>query len=224
MIRPGALLGLVLLAAVSAGAQAPPVPPAIVTESLPKATLRQNYFAEIRARGGTPPLRWAVAGGALPPGLTLDRGSGRIAGAATAAGEFRFTVQVSDAASPPQTVVRELVLKVTVPLTVEWKMYPRAEGNNAVRGAVLVINGTDDTFDLTFIAVAVNEIGKAFALGYQRFPLAPESTGPELDFGSSLPAGRYIVHVDAVAEVPARGDIFRARLQTSAPLVLTGLP
>ena len=224
MIRRGALLGLLLLGAVWASAQAPPEALAITTETLPQATLHQNYFHELRARGGTAPLRWQVAGGALPPGLTLDAASGRIAGAASAAGDFPLTVRVTDAAQPPQTAIREFVLRVAVPLTLEWKLYPQVEGDKAIRGAVVITNGTGDAFDMTFIAVAVNEIGKAYALGYQHFTLARMSASPQIDFGSTLPAGRYVVHVDAVAEVPSRDAIYRARRQTSEALTLTGLP
>ena len=223
MIRPGAHLAI-LFAAVWVFAQAPAEPLSISTDSLPKAILRQDFFFQLRVHGGAPPLHWQVVSGTLPPGIGLDRASGRLAGAATSAGEFRFTVKVEDAADPPQTAVHEFVLRVVAPLIVEWKLYPRVEGDNAIRGAVLVTNGTDDAFDMTFIAVAVNEIGKAFALGYQHFTLPPESTSPPLDLGSTLPAGKYVVHVDAVAEVAPRNAIYRARLQTAAALSLTGLP
>ena len=213
-----------MLAGLSALAQAPAEPLSITTASVPKAILRQAYAYELRARGGTAPLRWEVSGGALPPGIVLDPGSGRLVGAATSVGEFRFTVKVSDGAEPPQSATREFVLKVVAPLVVEWKLYPRVEGNNAIKGAVVVSNGTDDAFDMTFITVAVNQVGKAFALGYQHFTLPPESTSPSLDFGSTLPAGTYVVHVDAVAEVASKNQIHRARLQTSSPFNLTGLP
>ena len=224
MTRPGALLAFLFSVCICCSAQAPPEPLAITTESLPRATLRQNYVFELKARGGVPPLNWEVVSGSLPPGITLDRASGRLAGAAGSVGEFRFTVKLSDAAQPPHTVAREFALKVATPLTVEWKLYPRVEGNNAIRGAVVATNGTDDAFDMTFIAVAVNEIGKAFALGYQHFWLAPGGVSPQLDLGSTLPAGSYVVHVDAVGEVPSRNAIYRARLQTPAPLGLIGLP
>ena len=224
MLRPGALLVTVFLSWLTVAAQAPAGLLTIAGVSPPKGVLRQAYFFELKASGGTRPLHWQVTEGSLPPGLTLDASSGRIAGAPAAVGEFRFTVSVRDKEQPPQTATRDLVLHVVAPLTVEWKLYPQVEGNNAIRGAVVVSNGTDDACDLTFVAVAVNEIGKAFALGYQHFTLARESASPQLDFGASVPAGKYVVHVDAVAEVPSRDAIYRARLQSSPPLALTGLP
>ena len=224
MAQPRALFAFLLLIGISAVAQGPAEPLSIRSESVPKAILRQAYAFELRARGGTAPLRWQVSGGALPPGIVLNPGSGRLVGAPTSVGEFRFTVKVSDGSEPPQNGSREFVLKVVAPLVVEWKLYPMVEGDNAIKGAVVISNGTDDAFDMTFITVAVNPIGKAFALGYQRFTLAAESQSPQLDFGSALPAGQYVVHVDAVAEVPSKNVIHRARLQTSTPLTLTGLP
>ncbi len=225
MTRLGKLLcAFALLACIPASAQLLGEGLAITTESLPHAAVHQNYFHELRARGGTVPLHWQITSGALPPGLALDAATGRIAGAATAPGDYPFTVKVTDAAQPAQVAIREFVLRVLAPLTMEWKLQPRVESDKAVHGAVTLTNGTGDAFDMTFIAVAVNDIGKAFALGYQHFTLAPASTSPRIEFGSTLPAGQYVVHVDAVAEVPARGAIYRARLQTSQALTLTGLP
>jgi Putative Ig domain len=224
-MRRGKLLcAFALLTCISAGAQILGEGLAITTDSSPNAALHQNYFHELRARGGTVPLHWQITRGALPPGLALDAATGRIAGAATSPGDYAFAVKVTDAAQPAQVATREFVLKVLAPLTMEWKLYPHAEGDRAIRGAVAITNGTGDAFDMTFIAVAVNEIGKAFALGYQHFTLAPASTSPRIEFGSTLPAGQYVVHVDAVAEVPASGVIYRARKQTTEALVLTGLP
>ncbi len=224
MVRGSALLASVLWLGVFVGAQSADQGLAIASESLPQAVLHQNYFYEFRAHGGTAPLHWQVESGALPPGLKLDAASGRIAGAAASPGEYRFTAKVSDAAQPPQVATREFVLRVAVPLTLEWSVYPRTENDKAIRGAVAISNGTGDAFDMTFIAVAVNEVGKAFALGYQHFTLPAASTSPRIDFGSTLPAGTYVVHVDAVAEVPSRDAIYRARQQTPKPLTLTGLP
>jgi len=51
-----------------------------------------NLFAD----GGTPGYTWAIVGGALPPGLTLNQSEDRISGTPTTAGTFTFTVQPTD--------------------------------------------------------------------------------------------------------------------------------
>ena len=67
--------------------------------------------------------------------------------------------------------------------------------------------------------MAVNQIGRATALGYQEFTL--QSGGQQLiPFGSEPGPGKYIVHADAVAEVPSTNSIYRARKQTDAPLLI----
>jgi len=224
MVRLSAVFAVLLMLVTPAAAQTAAERLSITTGSVAKAAPGQNYFLELRTRGGTPPLSWKVTAGSLPPGLTLDRGTGRITGLPESAGDFRFTVAVRDSDKPPQVATEEFAMKVAAPLTVEWRPNPNIEDKKVIRGAVVVTNGTDDAFDLTFFAVAVNEIGKAFALGYQHFRLAPESSSPLLEFGASVPAGHYIVHVDTVAEVPSRNAIYRARLQTAAPLAVTAAP
>jgi len=52
--------------------------------------------ATIPSSGGIGPLRWSVANGALPGGLSLDGSKGVIQGAPTAAGSFTVTVTAQD--------------------------------------------------------------------------------------------------------------------------------
>jgi hypothetical protein len=49
----------------------------------------------VKAVGGRPPYAF-TADGALPPGLTLDAATGKIAGTGTTAGRYPFTVTVTD--------------------------------------------------------------------------------------------------------------------------------
>jgi len=86
---------------------------------------------------------------------------------------------------------------------------------------VTVTDGTNTDFDLTVIVVAVNEIGKAFALRYEHLDLKANAAPSEIDFSSSVPRGAYVVHVDAVAEVPSKNAIYRQRLQTASALQVT---
>jgi hypothetical protein len=191
----------------------------ILAATPPTAVLHAAYFFQFSAEGGTPPHKWTVVKGYLPPGVDLDAATGVIAGTPAELGDYTFTVEVKDSSQPPLTAQHEFTIHVASALTVNWKTPPEVQGDK-ISGVVQVSNATSDDFDFTLIVVAVNEYGKAFALGYQHFTLNRETTGLEIDFGSNIPAGQYIVHVDAVAEVPQRDAIFRARLQTPDGLIV----
>ncbi|MGE5205780.1 MAG: Ig domain-containing protein [Chlamydiota bacterium] len=213
----------VLLLAGSAWTQArrqnwpSPASVVIVTDVLPEPIAHTPYHFQLVARGGTPPYTWQLEKGKLPPGLHLDAKAGTITGMPQAAEELVLTVQVSDSAEPAHVATREVKARAVPALQMEWLRHPALE-NDGIYGAVKVANPGKDPYDLTFIIVAVNEIGKAFALGYQHFTLRPKAE-QEISFGSSLPLGTYIVHADAVGEIAAKDVIRRARLQTPEPLV-----
>ncbi|HYI94509.1 MAG TPA: putative Ig domain-containing protein [Bryobacteraceae bacterium] len=86
----------------------------ITTENVPAASFGVAYSAGLSATGGSAPYTWALAGGALPSGLTLNP-AGTITGTPTAAGSFSFTAQVTDAATGIQTAQRTLTLQVSLP-------------------------------------------------------------------------------------------------------------
>jgi hypothetical protein len=198
-----------------------PAPLVITTESLPQAVPRQEYRVALQANGGVSPLHWRISVGTLPRGLRLDSESGLITGTPAEVGDFHFTAMVTDSSEPPQSASRELSLPAAAGLSLEWSAYPQVVGDQ-ISGAVRVANGTrDEVFDQTVTVLAVNEIGKAFALGYQHFTLSPRSEKVEITFGSSLPRGTYVVHADAIAEVEAKNRIYRDRLQTPQRLVVS---
>ena len=208
----------------SAAQNAPPATPPLViqTETLPESTPQQHYSSELRAVGGIAPLHWTLIRGELPTGLELQD-SGAITGVPKTSGEFRFTAEVTDSSQPPNRLHRQFTIVVVTPLTLDWSRPPVVQGDR-IEGALKITNGTKEAFDLTVIVVAVNELGKAFALGYQRLDFNPGTADFQVPFGSTLPEGAYIVHADAVAEVPARNAIFRRRLQTPSALQITAGP
>lgn len=79
---------------------------------LPPASVNAMYSQQLTATGGTSPYSWSLAGGALPPGLTLSS-AGILGGTPSTAGTSTFVVQVSDSASSVAT--QSFTLTVTVP-------------------------------------------------------------------------------------------------------------
>lgn len=212
IVRLGLLLGLIAVSTAGEAQQAAATgePLVIRTTSLPKAYLKQPYEARLEARGGIAPLTWEVTEGALPAGASLHR-DGVLTGAPTEIGEFRFTVTVRDSGKPAYERRQQLSLVVVAPLLVQWGRYPGVNGHR-VEGSVLVSNQTGQDFDLTVIILAVNENGRATAIGYQHFSLQKNTAETEIPFGENLPFGGYEVNVDAVAEVASTNSIYRARL------------
>jgi|GEM_PF-1556159 len=70
--------------------------PIIPLSGLPDGNLGLFYNRTITASGGTPPHRFTLASGQLPPGLTLTP-SGVVSGLPTQTGIFKFTIMVTDA-------------------------------------------------------------------------------------------------------------------------------
>jgi hypothetical protein len=208
-------LWMVFTAFTVASAQAPLT---ITTSSLPNITVGSNTDIGIRVTGGTQPLIWKMSSGKLPPGLKLNAAKGTIFGTPTTRGTYNFELTVTDSSVPATQIQREFRLVVTAALSIDWKQPPAVHGQR-LEGSVIVNNFTGQDFTLTVIVMAVNDIGRATALGYQEFTLG---AGGEqvIPFGSSPGSGSYIVHADAVAEVPSTNSIYRARKQTADPLVI----
>ena len=219
-----ALLILMMSAGIATAQQgaASGQPLAVRTVTLPTAKLRQTYSFALQADGGILPLKWTLVSGDLPGGIQLFS-DGILRGAPMAAGEFSFVVAVRDNAKPPVERNQPLTLKVVTPLLVEWSRPPRVNGQR-VEGAIKVTNATDQDFDLTAIIVAVNEIGRATALGYQHFKLQRDTSEYEISFGENLPFGAYDLNVDVVGEVPEDNVIYRARLAPKEKIRVTQGP
>ena len=76
-----------------------PARPLVVTNQsdvLAPGQVGVSYAIGVFADGGTPPYRWSLVAGQLPPGLSLTTSPGRITGTPTTAGTFTFTLRVTD--------------------------------------------------------------------------------------------------------------------------------
>ena len=171
-----------------------------------------QYHEQLEAQGGTPPYTWKLNHADLPRGVSLDR-SGILSGMTNEVGDFHFVVTVSDSGSPAHQRSQELTLRVLAPLAVQWGNQAKINGKR-IEGSVKVSNQTGQDFDLTFVVLAVNDISRATAIGYQHFNLKHETIDFEIPFGENLPPGGYVLHADVVAEVPEINNIYRARLVT----------
>jgi len=201
------------LAVLSASWAQAPKPLVIRTEKLGPVAAGSQVRIAIKVTGGVQPLTWKVSSGKLPPGLKLNATTGAMAGQATTAGVFHFGVTVTDSGVPAMQIQREYTLVVTAALSIEWKELPAVHGQ-MLEGSVVVTNLTEQAVDLTVIVMAVNQIGRATALGYRKFTLAA-GTQQVIPFGASPGPGRYVVHADAVAEVLSSNTIYRARKKTA---------
>jgi hypothetical protein len=88
----------------------PSEPPQVVTTSLPPARELDPYAGSLQASGGITPYQWSVIGGTLPSGVALDSLAGVLYGSPTSAGDYVFTVQVTD--STGATAAQPLMVHV----------------------------------------------------------------------------------------------------------------
>lgn len=65
---------------------------------LPDATVSSAYSQTIVSVGGVAPYTWSVVAGSLPPGLSLNSGTGIISGTPTTDGDYNFTIQLESGA------------------------------------------------------------------------------------------------------------------------------
>jgi len=93
----------------------PPGPLSITTTALPNAVPGSPYAATLSSTGGTPPLSWAVS--TLPPGLSLNAGTGAITGTPTTAGVWNLDAEVADATT---SATKALRIAVASPAVSAW--------------------------------------------------------------------------------------------------------
>jgi len=213
-------LAMLLFCAIAHAQKAAPL--AVAEDALPSLDAGIEAHIVLHAKGGVPPYRWRIAYGDLPEGIQLTP-EGVLVGRSVKSGIFAFTVTVEDSAHPANSINKELSAQVTASLALDWLRPPQVR-DNRIDGVAQISNGTKDDFDLTFIVVGVNDMGRATALGYQHVTLKAGTMNLQVPFGSTLPRGAYVVHADAVAEIPAKNTILRRQLETPAPLPVTQGP
>lgn len=87
-----------------------PTPPVFTTTTLLNGVVKTPYTKGIIITGGTPPYIYSISNAGLPPGMTLGGQDGMLSGTPTEAGNYSFTIRVSDASN--QVVTHDFVLTI----------------------------------------------------------------------------------------------------------------
>ena len=95
---------------------APSGPPVVATTTVRSASQHEAYSSALVASGGMPPYRWALTGGGLPTGLTLDA-EGAVSGVPTSPGTWTFTATVTDAAGLTGSATLQLPVVASLSVT-----------------------------------------------------------------------------------------------------------
>lgn len=132
----------------------------------------------LQAQGGAPPYTWQLAGGGLPPGMTLGS-DGRVAGTPTVAGIYVFTVGVTDSVGKKTTQDYVIVVaKGVARLTVTTAPSPVISGQTMTVTAKLagpvVATGTVDVW----VAGSATRCPAPFKFGVPANPVAAVKSAP----------------------------------------------
>jgi hypothetical protein len=81
------------------------------------ATRGVAYQQQFTSNGGSGNVTWAIGGGALPPGWTLNS-AGLLSGTATSNGFYTFAVKATDSANPPEIASVQYTLQIADPVVI----------------------------------------------------------------------------------------------------------
>jgi large repetitive protein len=117
----------------------------VTTSSLPSTLQTVAYANTLAATGGRTPYTWALTGGALPSGFTLNPATGAITGTTNAPeGPYAFLVRVTD--SRGRTHERQLAMIVdpapAPPLVLSPTSLPNGRVNDPYSAGVAASGGT----------------------------------------------------------------------------------
>jgi uncharacterized repeat protein (TIGR01451 family) len=106
----------------------------------PNTDVGIGYSDTLTATGGTGPNTWSVSAGSLPAGITLNASTGALAGTATTAGTYSFTIKVTDAVS--QSATKAATIVVAARPSLAFPAPPAGQASVAYSDTLTVTGGT----------------------------------------------------------------------------------
>ncbi|MFC4589263.1 fibronectin type III domain-containing protein [Sphaerisporangium corydalis] len=130
----------------------------------PAGQVGAPYSDQLTFSGGTGPYVWSVSAGSLPPGITLNTGTGLLSGTPTTTGSSSFTIKIVDANNQSDTRAASLVIGVgpvvitktadtqaaTAGTTVHYTITVHNTGTSAFTGVSFTDPLTDVLDDATY--------------------------------------------------------------------------
>ncbi len=113
-------------------------PLTITSTTLPDGSEGVVYNEMLGVTGGRDPYQWRLQSGALPPGVTLSDTS-CISGTPTQAGDYRFTVGVTDAAG--SAAYASFTVRIIAGLTITGCVSPAAEVQRPYSSTFIAVGG-----------------------------------------------------------------------------------
>lgn len=129
---------------------------AVTTSALPAGAVGIAYPAtSLTAIGGIPPYAWTLASAAstFPGGLVLSRRGG-VSGTPTAAGNFNFTVQVSDSTNATAITNLGILVNPAPPLVITTAALPQGTAGSAYPSTRLQASGGAAPYAWSLITAA----------------------------------------------------------------------
>ncbi|HLK49409.1 MAG TPA: Ig domain-containing protein [Bryobacteraceae bacterium] len=114
--------------------------PKITTTTLPEGVVGTAYSQTLAVSNGTPPFTFAVTGGSLPAGLSLNQSSGVISGTPNTGASSSFTVTATDQAQAATSQTYSLLVR-SAAITITTNSLPTATVGVAYSQALAAAGG-----------------------------------------------------------------------------------
>ena len=172
--------------------------------ALPDALFGTTYSQILNSIGGNAPIKWSLAGGQPPTGITLST-TGVLNGSSTSIGLFSFAVKAADSSSPQQSTTASFTISVASTLSVSFTVQPSNTSSSAsqITPAVKVL--------------VVDNIGHSIAGATVQMSLATNPTGATLNGTTVQTTGNNGVAVFSSLGISKKGSGYALKAAVTSP-------